>query len=56
LFGGGGQTYEASLAPARAAALLMRCGHGAAFDATSASNHQKHLGEMARAVIAGMRG
>jgi AcrR family transcriptional regulator len=39
-----------------AASLLMRCGHGAAFDAQNGAGHARHLAEMVRAVIAGMRG
>ena len=47
---------RAGLTPGTLASLLMRCGHGAAFDATSAASHARHLAEMVRAVIAGVRG
>jgi AcrR family transcriptional regulator len=38
-----------------AASILMRCGHGAAFDAQSAQGHERHLAEMVRVVLSGMR-
>jgi hypothetical protein len=38
------------------ASLLMRCGHGAAFDAQSVPSHERHLAEMVRVVLSGMRG
>lgn len=50
------------IAPARAgltraalASVLLRCGHGAGYGATSAAQHRKHLGELLQAVLAGVR-
>lgn len=42
------------LTPGAAATLLMRCGHGAGFDATSAASHTRHLAEMVRVMVAAM--
>jgi AcrR family transcriptional regulator len=44
------------LTPGTAASLLMRCGHGAAYDATSTASHARHLAEMVRVLLAGLRG
>ncbi len=44
------------LAPGAVASLLMRAGHGAAYDATSAATHARHLAEMVRVLVAGLRG
>jgi AcrR family transcriptional regulator len=44
------------LAPGAIASLLMRAGHGAAYDATSAATHARHLAEMVRVLVAGLRG
>lgn len=43
------------LASGAAASLLMRGGHGAAYDATSSGSHARHLAEMVRVLVAGMR-
>jgi AcrR family transcriptional regulator len=43
------------LTPNTLASLLMRCGHGAAFDATSTASHARHLAEIVRVVVAGMK-
>lgn len=37
------------------AALLVRAASGAAYDATSAATHRKHLAEIVRVVVAGLR-
>ncbi len=39
-----------------AAALLVRAASGAAYDATSAATHRKHLAEIVRVVVAGLHG
>lgn len=43
------------LAPGAAASLLMRGAHGAGYDATSSASHAKHLAELVRVLVAGMR-
>jgi len=47
---------QVGLAPGAVASLLMRCAHGAAYDATSVGSHARHLAEMVRVIIAGLRG
>ncbi|MBL8720300.1 MAG: TetR/AcrR family transcriptional regulator [Myxococcales bacterium] len=37
------------------AALLIRAASGAAYDATNAATHRKHLAEIVRVVVAGLR-
>jgi AcrR family transcriptional regulator len=35
-------------------AVLLRCGHGANYGATTAAQHRRHLGELLRVVLAGV--
>ncbi len=42
--------------PLRVARLLIRAASGAAYDAKSAAEHRRHIGELVRAVILGLRG
>lgn len=39
----------------QAAAMMIRAASGAAYDATSVATHRKHLGEIVRAMTAGMK-
>lgn len=43
------------LTSSAAAQLLMRAASGVAYDATSGSGHRKHLAELVRVIVAGMR-
>lgn len=45
---------RAGLSASAAAALLVRAGSGAAYDATSVATHRRHLGELVRVVLAGL--
>lgn len=45
----------AGLAPPAAAALFIRAASGANYDATSAANHRKHLAEIVRLIVTGLR-
>jgi AcrR family transcriptional regulator len=47
---------QIGLAPGAVASLLMRAGHGAAYDATSTASHARHLTELTRVLVAGLRG
>lgn len=42
--------------PLRAARLLIRSASGAAYDAKTAPEHRRHIGELVRAIVLGMRG
>jgi AcrR family transcriptional regulator len=44
-----------ALTPKEAAAVLLRAASGASYDATSAANHDKHLAEIVRLLVAAMR-
>jgi len=46
---------RASLSRATLLSVLLRCGHGAGYAASSAAQHRRHLGEMLRVVLAGIR-
>ena len=46
---------QIGLAPGAVASILMRAGHGAAYDATSTASHARHLTEMVRVLVAGLR-
>jgi AcrR family transcriptional regulator len=46
---------RAGLTPAAAAQLLVRATSGAAYDATSAAVHRRHVGEIVRVLCRGMR-
>jgi hypothetical protein len=43
------------LTPQGAAQLLLRAASGAAYDATSAALHKKHLSEIVRVIVSSMR-
>jgi AcrR family transcriptional regulator len=45
---------RAGLSTGTAASLLMRCAHGASFDASSAASHSRHIAEMARVIVGAM--
>jgi AcrR family transcriptional regulator len=46
---------RAGLTPQSAATLLLRAASGAAYDATSAASHRKHLAEIVRVIVAAMK-
>lgn len=45
----------AGLSANAAAELLLRCGYGASYDAKTPAAHKRHLAEIVRAVLRGMR-
>lgn len=45
---------QVGLTPSAAAALLLRAGAGAAYDATSVASHRRHLADLVRVLLAGL--